>query len=296
MFQEAIYCPACGARRTRREAGSLQAPCPACRGVMREVQIGDTAFLECERCHGSWLDAGSFEYVCANREAQAAFLHQFTSPPRPAASGEVHYRKCVACGKMMNRINFGRLSGTVVDVCKGHGTFLDAGELHAIVTFIEGGGFDRARQRQIEDMRDEEARLRAAQAVRQSGHAESRSDQRHRSGPVAVDGRAGGDHEQARPEQVGGQHRAQEGEADPQLVAELRADRAQPEGDQRHRRLGPGRSGEHGPRASGHRQLCARRSDAAFPPRTAARAAASNGAHLARRISSRGSRYGNPLA
>ena len=31
---------------------------------------------------------------------------------------------------MMNRMNFGRLSGTVVDVCSGHGTFLDAGELH----------------------------------------------------------------------------------------------------------------------------------------------------------------------
>jgi hypothetical protein len=28
---------------------------------------------------------------------------------------------------MMNRVNFGRLSGTVVDVCRGHGTYLDAG-------------------------------------------------------------------------------------------------------------------------------------------------------------------------
>jgi Zn-finger nucleic acid-binding protein len=169
MFQGAIYCPSCGARRARREEGPRQAPCPACRGAMREVQIGETAFLECERCRGSWMDSASFEHVCASREAQAAFLHQFTAAPKVAASGEVHYRKCVACGKMMNRINFGRLSGTVVDVCKGHGTFMDAGELHAIVTFIQGGGFDRARQRQIEDLRDEEARLRAAQAARQSG-------------------------------------------------------------------------------------------------------------------------------
>ena len=37
---------------------------------------------------------------------------------------------------MMNRVNFGRLSGTIVDVCKGHGTFLDPGELHRIVEFI----------------------------------------------------------------------------------------------------------------------------------------------------------------
>ena len=45
---------------------------------------------------------------------------------------------------MMNRVNFGRLSGTVIDVCRGHGTFLDGGELHAIVTFIHRG---RARSR-----------------------------------------------------------------------------------------------------------------------------------------------------
>jgi hypothetical protein len=64
----------------------------------------------------------------------------------------------------MNRMNFGRVSGTVIDVCKGHGTFLDAGELHLIVTFIQQGGLDRARQRQIEELKEEEARLRALPA------------------------------------------------------------------------------------------------------------------------------------
>jgi hypothetical protein len=64
---------------------------------------------------------------------------------------------------MMNRMNFGRVSGTVVDVCKGHGTFLDAGELHAIVQFIQQGGLDRARQRQIEDLKEQEQHLRALQ-------------------------------------------------------------------------------------------------------------------------------------
>ena len=61
----------------------------------------------------------------------------------------------------MNRLNFGRLSGTVVDVCKGHGTFLDAGELHLIVSFIQGGGLERARPRQLEDLKEEEQRVRA---------------------------------------------------------------------------------------------------------------------------------------
>src|SRR4029078_9545275 len=130
---------------------------------MGDVRVGDTALLECERCRGVWLDAATFEHVCASRETQGAVLHQWPSPTRATAPESIRYRKCVACGKMMNRLNFGRLSGTVVDVCKGHGTFLDAGELHAIVSFIQGGGLDRARQRQIEDLREEQRRLEAKQ-------------------------------------------------------------------------------------------------------------------------------------
>jgi Zn-finger nucleic acid-binding protein len=171
MFDGAIYCPACGARRARTAGTGLQAPCPACRGTLRDVRIGETALLECERCRGVWIDAATFEHLCANREAQAAVLHLAPSAAVPAAAA-VHYRKCVACGKLMNRLNFGRLSGTIADVCRGHGTFLDAGELHRIVRFIEGGGLERARQRQLDDLKDEERRLRAAQ----SGHETSGGD------------------------------------------------------------------------------------------------------------------------
>jgi len=59
----------------------------------------------------------------------------------------------------MNRVNFGRVSGTVIDLCRGHGAFLDSGELHAIATFIMEGGLDRARQREKEDLQEERHRL-----------------------------------------------------------------------------------------------------------------------------------------
>ena len=52
------------------------------------------------------------------------------------------------------------MSGAVIDVCRGHGTFLDAGELHQIVTFIQDGGLERARALKIEELRDEERRLK----------------------------------------------------------------------------------------------------------------------------------------
>jgi hypothetical protein len=57
-------------------------------------------------------------------------------------------------------VNFGKLSGAVIDVCRGHGTFLDAGELHQIVAFIQDGGLDRARTRSIEELKEEERRLK----------------------------------------------------------------------------------------------------------------------------------------
>ena len=170
LFDGMAYCPSCGARRSRSAGGNRTAPCPACRGtkgVMREVVIGDTDLLECDKCHAVWVDADTFEHICASHETQAAVLHQWPAPPAQKAA-DVRYRRCVACGQIMNRMNFGRLSGAVVDVCKGHGTLLDAGELHQIVSFIQGGGLDRARQRQIEDLKDAEAQLRAAQQAQAS--------------------------------------------------------------------------------------------------------------------------------
>jgi len=164
MFAGSVYCPKCGARRARTEtAGARTARCAGCKGVMREVLIGDVALMECGGCQGMWIDAATFEHICADRATQTAVLHQWSidSARDRSSAPRVRYRPCVACGKLMNRMNFGRVSGTVVDVCKGHGTFLDAGELHLIVSFIRQGGLDRARQHQIDELKEEEERLRA---------------------------------------------------------------------------------------------------------------------------------------
>lgn len=172
MFDEATFCTACGARRARTEQPS-DVRCPACRAVMGDVAIGDVHLLECSRCDAVWLDAAAFERICADRESQAAVIHR-TSAPAPIAVDHVRYRPCVQCGTMMNRINFARVSGTVIDVCKGHGTFLDRGELQAVVRFIQGGGLERARQRQLEELKEQERRLREQAArLRSSSYGSS---------------------------------------------------------------------------------------------------------------------------
>jgi Zn-finger nucleic acid-binding protein len=166
MFAEADFCPKCGQRRQRTETPA-EATCPGCRSSMKALTLGDTPLLECESCDGLWVDAGTFERICSDRDSQAAVMHPRAAAP-PRTSVRVSYRPCVRCGTMMNRVNFGKLSGTVIDVCRNHGTFLDAGELQAIVTFIENGGLERARQREIEDLnerarqlKDQEVRLRS---------------------------------------------------------------------------------------------------------------------------------------
>lgn len=164
MFEGAAYCPVCGARRARTEGGDRKARCSACFGLMHDVQIGETGLMECEKCHALWVDTATFEHICADRDTQSAVLGQYGAPPpAPGAAPEVKYRRCVACGTMMNRLNFSRVSGTIIDVCKGHGVFLDAGELHQIVIFLQSGGLDRARQRQIDELKEEQDRLRSVQ-------------------------------------------------------------------------------------------------------------------------------------
>ena len=174
MFDGAAFCEHCGVRRGRVEQGGGLTCCPGCQSAVQQVTLGSTTLHECDACDGVWIESGEFERLCADRESQAAALPRLSRPRGPAAV-DVKYRPCPRCGKLMNRVNFGRQSGAIVDVCKGHGTFLDAGELHQIVTFIHQGGLDRVRAVEKEEMKEEARSLRQAREklardrARQSG-------------------------------------------------------------------------------------------------------------------------------
>jgi Zn-finger nucleic acid-binding protein len=132
---------------------------------MRWVRVGTVDLLECESCDGTWIEAAAFERLCADRDNQSAVLHTKGGEPVPATArpAPIRYRPCPRCGKLMNRMNFARLSGAVVDVCRGHGTFLDKGELHQVVRFILEGGLARTRQAEREALVEEQRRLRDLQ-------------------------------------------------------------------------------------------------------------------------------------
>jgi Zn-finger nucleic acid-binding protein len=167
LFDGAAFCPQCGAARARgavRDAAPTA--CPACRGPMHWVAVGDLDLLECQQCDGTWIEAAAFEQLCANRASQAAVLQQPAGRPAAPASAPPRYRPCLRCGKLMNRMNFGRMSGALIDVCRGHGTFLDRGELHQVVRFIQDGGLDRARRAEVEELKEEQRRLRGLERER----------------------------------------------------------------------------------------------------------------------------------
>ena len=132
---------------------------------MHWIRVGDVDLLECASCDGTWIEAASFDRLCAQREQQAAVVQKSVETRKPATpvsstADRIRYRPCPQCGKMMNRQNFARLSGAIVDTCGGHGTFLDRGELHQVVQFILGGGFDRMRKAEIARLKEEQQRLK----------------------------------------------------------------------------------------------------------------------------------------
>jgi Zn-finger nucleic acid-binding protein len=153
MFAGSQFCPHCGARTASAvDDGGVALPCPSCNASMKPVRVGTTSMQQCGSCAGSWLTTDVFTALCTDREAQGAVLSTFGAAAAAAGVrlGGVRYRHCAACQKMMNRVNFGRVSGIVIDLCKGHGVWFDAGELQAILGFVANGGLERMRESEAE--------------------------------------------------------------------------------------------------------------------------------------------------
>lgn len=162
MFIGTQFCGHCGAiaapiELTDDESGD----CPRCRKPLESLGIGATTLRSCPACDGMWADAQTFETICADHERQAAvlgYLHH--RPEHPLPMTKVNYVPCPDCGQLMNRNNFARSSGVIVDLCKAHGIWFDADELPTILEFIRRGGMEIARQRERNEIEQEREKLR----------------------------------------------------------------------------------------------------------------------------------------
>ena len=191
MFLGSKHCQRCGAVAAVPEVKDAKdRKCPRCKNDMMLVKIGSTAVLECERCLGLWLDVSSFEKICADREQQSAVLGFASQAPATAAheTSKVNYVPCPECSQLMNRMNFARCSGVIVDICKQHGTWFDRDELSRIVEFIHGGGLEASRLREKEEIREDRRRLLEQQATvdtKASGFFSLAEDDEHRLAGIA---------------------------------------------------------------------------------------------------------------
>lgn len=147
------------------EAGPLA--CPACGGALREAAGDEGLVRQCAPCGGLFVEHGALAALVtrAQREGPASAASSVRKPTAGAAE-PVRYLGCPCCARPMNRKNFGRLSGVVVDVCREHGTFFHLGELPRVLAFVRGGGLERAARRAADEARDKQ-REEAARVMRE---------------------------------------------------------------------------------------------------------------------------------
>ena len=161
VFVGSRHCDHCGAVVTPpdRVAPSARA-CPRGCGSLRQLTLGGVELDECGGCGGLWLEQGVFQRLYTEEERGAVSLGPELSAHvvRRTAVETVRYIPCPVCAKLMNRINFGKRSGIILDGCAHHGTWFDADELRRVVEFIRDGGLEQVRQRE-RDYLAEERRL-----------------------------------------------------------------------------------------------------------------------------------------
>jgi Zn-finger nucleic acid-binding protein len=190
-----IACPSCfglvfiGSKHCSHCGSRVQAPaprpdrerqCPRRCGTLTAVSLGGLDLDECPTCHGTWVEVIAFEQLCADAERQASVLAETSPASAPGLAEKVRYGPCPECTKIMNRVNFAKSSGIVLDICKAHGVWLDVEELRRIVEFLRGGGLARAREREKQALGEELRLLRLKQTLaRQESkhHAHAERDQ-----------------------------------------------------------------------------------------------------------------------
>jgi Zn-finger nucleic acid-binding protein len=96
----------------------------------------------CPDGHGTWLDHAHLLEVVKSRAEDRSPAQEDTAL---AESGTVaiddlegEQLPCPECTNDMRKMNYAYESGVIIDVCTGHGIWLDQGELERIEAWVEG--------------------------------------------------------------------------------------------------------------------------------------------------------------
>ncbi len=176
-LDDARFCLGCGVafapEALTSKVSELRCPCCECWMVSRDV--GGLEVCECPKCFGLWAPEDRFDsLVDRATEATLAQAKSDASKVEPRVDGgnpadsSVEYRRCPVCDALMNRNNFQKRSGVIVDRCHSHGTWLDAHELERIAGFVLSGRAARADEieRMLKAQRDERSAQDATTRIR----------------------------------------------------------------------------------------------------------------------------------
>lgn len=177
------YCGQCGhPSGSEQEAGPTTYPCPGCgHHSMYSWNLGDedtpAKISVCSRCGGSFA---SHRVLNTLIERENLRFEQSRGPGEVklenvkrymlAQTAGIEYKNCPHCMQRMQRKNYARLSGVVVDQCVKHGVYFDAGELAQVLGFVATGGLTVVRER-----RARERAYEARQTRYQTSFGESQS-------------------------------------------------------------------------------------------------------------------------
>lgn len=162
-FAGALLCTRCGVKlREERQGATSERRCPRCTTPLLDVRADALSLDECARCGGVWVDHDTIAALATDPAKRGeARAGAGVAPERVSiepGGQPIRYVRCPVCDNVMNRKNYGEVSGVIVDVCRLHGVWFDAGELTRVVEFIEKGGLERTRR--VRDEREQEARRR----------------------------------------------------------------------------------------------------------------------------------------
>ncbi|MCD6496857.1 MAG: zf-TFIIB domain-containing protein [Deltaproteobacteria bacterium] len=150
----ARFCSHCGLvlHPQKIEAVSDRAlSCPRCAVPLRRRTTDGLDMYECPECCGLWLGNDDFDAV---RRKKVAEFEQYPVPREETKARRLEpvlYLKCPECGVLMNRVNFAKRSGVIIDQCREHGVWLDDEELERIARFISEGGLVTASKAQARE-------------------------------------------------------------------------------------------------------------------------------------------------
>jgi Zn-finger nucleic acid-binding protein/ribosomal protein L40E len=169
LFKDARFCMECGVAIAPQAVRAIADGvfCPRCQGALQSRSLGSVALVECGSCAGLWLAPDVFDAICEQADTEDLVRRHLGEQPEPrvdAAQAPPGYLSCITCGDLMVRRNFGGSSGVIIDVCRGHGVWLDHREIERILDFVHRGGLMRAREREVAQLeaRAERAREDAA--------------------------------------------------------------------------------------------------------------------------------------